>query len=49
MRLAVELGTDLELARLEADLPELVAELAALVDELAADLEMARLEVDFFF
>ena len=42
MRLAVELGADLELARLEVVLPELAA-------ELAADLELARLEVDFFF
>lgn len=49
MRLAVELGADLELARLEVDLPELAAELAALADELAVDLELARLEVDFSF
>ena len=49
MRLAVELGADLELARLEAALPELAAELAALADELTADLELARLEVDFSF
>ena len=42
MRLAGELGADLELARLEVVLPELAA-------ELAADLELARLEVDFFF
>ena len=42
MRLEVELGADLELARLEVVLPELAA-------ELAADLELARLEVDFFF
>lgn len=49
MRLAVELDADLELARFEVVLPELAAELAALVDELVADLELARLEVDFSF